>query len=249
MDDDLAYLEAAVKGELETGNRFVPYRSRASSEEIESLQSEEYVSPSFKSQEGTREIYKKLQERIEDDAFLNQLKTAKDSAGHTASTLTPAAVKERDIIASKGSPSPAVPKSVNGDCPSEPPASSTTEERSQVEWEIVQEDGYMTSCDSDFEIVSHDDLIDAIAAYVARVVVLHPASQNLTPAQLQVALCTAMTDLQKGPIRKLIEYCKVAYCGASWTYGVCTMYTAPWLVKLVISAIFTHSRLFLTAIL
>eukprot|EP00854_Cymbomonas_tetramitiformis_P019475 gene19475-23284_t len=185
MDDDLAYLEAAVKGELETGNRFVPYRSRASSEEIESLQSEEYVSPSFKSQEGTREIYKKLQERIEDDAFLNQLKTAKDSAGHTASTLTPAAVKERDIIASKGSPSPAVPKSVNGDCPSEPPASSTTEERSQVEWEIVQEDGYMTSCDSDFEIVSHDDLIDAIAAYVARVVVLHPASQNLTPAQLQ----------------------------------------------------------------
>ena len=90
--------------------------------------------------------------------------------------------------------------------------------------------------------VEREDVVEALAYFIARFVASHPEAANLPPAKLQRALSGALSDLRRGRMRRLWDYGRTAHRWGVWLYGLGAMVENPWLIKALCVALYTGGR-------
>eukprot|EP00249_Psilotum_nudum_P034267 c5306_g1_i2 orf=289-1071(-) len=78
----------------------------------------------------------------------------------------------------------------------------------KVEPNGLDSDGYI--------VVSEEDVVEGMAVFVARCILVNPHAKNMTPKELQDVLSTSLAKLDKGTIWKLWDVVKVFCVAASW---------------------------------
>jgi hypothetical protein len=189
-----------------------------------------YLRHKLATSEGTDEVYANLQREVASPGFLARLRS-----GAAATTSD----EKRS---------------------SESPASSPEETTDSDEAEAVfdAEENLRALCDeasllddaSEYVFVENEDVISAIADFVAAYVTAHPQGAAAAPESLQKALGLALAELRggdKSKVRRVWDYGVGVYRGASWTYATLTSFTNPWIARLIVCAVYTGARLSLGA--
>ena len=188
-----------------------------------------YLRRKLASSEGTDEVYANLQREVASPGFLARLRSG--AAATTSDEKT-----------------------------SESPASSPVECADSADAEAVfdAEENLRVLCDeasllddaSEYVFVETEDVISAIADFVAAYVTAHPQAAAAPPESLQKALGVALAELRgsdKSKVRRVWEYGVGVYRGASWTYATLTSFTNPWIARLIVCAVYTGARVSLGA--
>jgi hypothetical protein len=94
-----------------------------------------------------------------------------------------------------------------------------------------------------FVWVQKQDVLDAMAAFVAEYLATIPEAQHMQPKELQAAIAGSFKELRKGRVRRLWEWGRFVYRYAAFGYGAFSVYENPWLVRAVLAALFTAARI------
>lgn len=93
-----------------------------------------------------------------------------------------------------------------------------------------------------YVLVSRDDVVDAVAHFIASYVASLPQSRDLNPEALRSALSTTLCELRCGKIKKIWAWGKWLYRAAALSYGAFGAYTNPWLARAVLAALWTSAK-------
>ncbi|KAI5081145.1 hypothetical protein GOP47_0004328 [Adiantum capillus-veneris] len=107
--------------------------------------------------------------------------------------------------------------------------------------------------DEGFLLISQDDVIESLAAFVAKLVVSNPNAKSMSPLQIQEVISVAFAKLeQKGKLRKLWSTAKFVYSSVTWTTTIATtavgLYKNPFIVRALFKALTMSSRLVIKAL-
>ena len=102
----------------------------------------------------------------------------------------------------------------------------TRDKEAAAEYNI--EEGYV--------VVRHEDTVDAMAVYLAQVLVNHPHASRLSARELAAVIDKSLRPLE--PRRywlggRYVTYGYYAYLAYSWTATAYSLYRRPWMIKLV----------------
>jgi hypothetical protein len=90
--------------------------------------------------------------------------------------------------------------------------------------------------------VEREDVVEALAFFIARFVACHPEATSLPPAKLQAALSGALRDVRRGKARRLWDWGRNVHRWGVWVYSAASLYENPWLVKALALAFWTAGR-------
>ncbi|CAN0873393.1 hypothetical protein LINGRAHAP2_LOCUS10361 [Linum grandiflorum] len=127
------------------------------------------------------------------------------------------------------------------------PTDTTGEECSS--WDMVNEndlwDGEMGhSEEDDFVLVRQEDIVEGIAGFMAAYLLSLKQTKDLTPNQLQEALCkTFSVKKKKGKLRKAWDGSKVIYNVASWGATAIGIYQNPVILRAATNAFWTSCHI------
>ncbi|PRW59956.1 hypothetical protein C2E21_1782 [Chlorella sorokiniana] len=115
---------------------------------------------------------------------------------------------------------------------------------SQDWWEL-KENGELRVSEQtgDYVLVERDDVVKALAAFIAEYIVSLPEANSMEPRQLQKAVALTMAELRKGRVRRLLDWGKLLYRLGAVGYGAFSMCTNPWVAKAVLAALWSCLRL------
>lgn len=115
---------------------------------------------------------------------------------------------------------------------------------SQDWWEL-KENGELRVSEQtgDYVLVERDDVVKALAAFIAEYIVSLPEANSMDPRQLQKAVALTMAELRKGRVRRLLDWGKLLYRLGAVGYGAFSMCTNPWVAKAVLAALWSCLRL------
>ncbi|CAM6090020.1 unnamed protein product [Calypogeia fissa] len=106
------------------------------------------------------------------------------------------------------------------------------ERDTKFEQDGLGSDGYL--------IITHDDIVDGIASFMARYISSMPQTKGMTPQELQKAISQAFTDLEKkGRLRVLWNCGKFMYTATSWGATAVGLYRNPVIVRAAMMAVWT----------
>ncbi|CAL9127214.1 unnamed protein product [Musa textilis] len=95
----------------------------------------------------------------------------------------------------------------------------------------------------DYVLVRQEDIVDGIASFMAAYLLSLKQTKDLTPNQLQEALCkTFSVKKKKSKLRKAWDGSKVVYNVASWSATAIGVYQNPVLLKAASAAFWTSCR-------
>lgn len=111
-------------------------------------------------------------------------------------------------------------------------------------WDVVSEkdlwEGGNPVSDEDYVLVRQDDIVDGIACFMAAYLLSLKETKDLSPKQLQDALCkTFSMKKQKGKLRKAWDGSKVIYNVASWGATAIGIYQNPAILRAASAAFWT----------
>jgi hypothetical protein len=113
-------------------------------------------------------------------------------------------------------------------------------------WQVTEADtvgSQVSQADLDsYVVVDRHDVVDAIGSFVAAYLATLPEAQNMQPKQLQQALKQAFQELRQSRVRQAWRWGQSLYRAAAVTYSAFSLYTNPWLVRAVLAAVWTASR-------
>ena len=87
-----------------------------------------------------------------------------------------------------------------------------------------------------YVVVRHEDTVDAMAVYLAQVLVNHPHASRLSARELAAVIDKSLRPLEPRrywPGGQYITYGYYAYLAYSWTATAYSLYRRPWMIKLV----------------
>ena len=185
-------------------------------------------------------MYAQLQERVESPQFLEDMKASLHGAGAGGDAAGAASLGEDDGVDfalqfDVNDPewwvADAVPTLANLAAPA-----AATPAAAALAAPLGGDDGYV--------MVEKEDVIDALAAFIAGYVAAHPRASSMPPEQLQRALAAAFGELRaKGQVRRLWDWGVGVYRGVAWTYGTFSAFTNPWVARLLLAAVYTSARI------
>ena len=182
-----------------------------------------YLRRKLATSEGTDEVYANLQREVASPGFLARLRSG--AAATTSDEKTSASPADSDDAI---------------------PAEFDAEENLRA----LCDEASLVDDTSEYVFVETEDVISAIAEFVAAYVTAHPQGQSAAPEKLQKALGVALAELRggdKSKVRLVWDYGVGVYRGASWTYATLTSFTNPWIARLIVCAVYTGARLSLGA--
>lgn len=94
----------------------------------------------------------------------------------------------------------------------------------------------------EYVVVHHEDVILAMAEFLAAYIVTLPESRNMNPEQLQGAVQQALKEMRKGTLQKAWEWGRLVYRTAAFGYGAFAVYTNPWVAIAIMKSLFTCIR-------
>ena len=156
--------------------------------------------------------------------------------------------EEEEATSSISSASVAVAATVLAPAPAPAPASdlAAATTGAPASGAADDEEGYV--------MVEKEDVIDALAAFIAAYIAAHPRASCMPPEKLQLALGSTFGELrrgggggeeggEKGQVRRLWDWGLSVYRGVSWTYGTVSAFTNPWVARLLLAAVYTSARI------
>lgn len=94
----------------------------------------------------------------------------------------------------------------------------------------------------DYVLIDHDDVVNALASFIAAYLVTLPEAQSMKAQDLQKAVRQTLKELRKGKVRRLLDWGRYLYRAAALSYGAFAAYTNPWIAEGVLRAIWTCMR-------
>ncbi|KAF8057106.1 osbI [Scenedesmus sp. PABB004] len=94
-----------------------------------------------------------------------------------------------------------------------------------------------------FVLVSGEDAIEAMAYYIALFLSRAPEARAMDPKQLQAALQQTFTAIRRRRYRVILDWGTWAYRCSAVSYSALQLYSHPWLVRAVVAAIWTSSKM------
>lgn len=208
-------------------------------------ESREWLGPNLDSAEGTQKIYSMLQKVVESPQFLEKISNMchcgagcghgqgcchKDGMhSHTHGEVLRSdwwEVKEDGRLEEKGTTDDVEGEGLTS---ASPESACTTENAASQDLD-------------DYVMIEREDVIEALAVFVARYVVALPEAQDMEPKMLQRAVSNAFLELRMNRIRRLWSWGKYLYRCAALGYSAFSMYQHPWIVAAVLRAMYTSSK-------
>ncbi|XP_042444526.1 uncharacterized protein LOC122029555 isoform X1 [Zingiber officinale] len=110
-------------------------------------------------------------------------------------------------------------------------------------WDDKHFDGKDAIDQDDYVLVKQEDIVDGVAFFMATYLLSLKQTKELTPNQLQAALCkTFSVKKKKSRLRKAWDGSKVVYNVASWSATAIGIYQNPALVKAASVAFWSSCR-------
>ncbi|URD76219.1 hypothetical protein MUK42_09266 [Musa troglodytarum] len=110
-------------------------------------------------------------------------------------------------------------------------------------WEDRPVDGGNDSDQDDYVLVRQEDIVDGIASFMAAYLLALKQTKELTPNQLQDALCkTFSAKKKKSKLQKAWDGSKVIYNVASWSATAIGIYQNPAIVRAASVAFWSSCR-------
>jgi len=189
-----------------------------------------YLRRKLATSEGTDEVYANLQREVASLGFLARLRSglAASSSGCDEDETS------EDVFEGTG---PGIEEEIVLD--------------EETDLRALCEEASLVDDDADYVFVETEDVISAVAEFVAAYLMAHPAASRAPPESLQRALGVALTELRgadKSKVRRVWAYGVGVYRGASWTYATLTSFTNPWIARIIVCAVYTGARLSLGAV-
>ncbi|XP_037428912.1 uncharacterized protein LOC119294757 [Triticum dicoccoides] len=188
----------------------------------------------FVSQECPPDLHNRLVASVNNAGFLAHLEKVRDEPLHQHTKLSIGGVTEVDI----------------GDIP------YTKDEGKTGSWLLVSCDtagGNLEEIsgidDENYVMVNEDDIVDAIATFVARCILEDPKSKSLSSKELQKAVATAlssMTDRKKGI--SFWEAGKVIYILATWGITIAGLYRSRAVLKMAAKGAVVSTKFIMKAL-
>lgn len=169
---------------------------------------------------GTQKVYEWLQDRVEDESFVRCLESAREDAKSNSFSSPPSpALKqvESEVLAQAHEEDEDSERRLNGQ----------EAEGLSEGWELVEK----------------EEVLDAMALFIAAYIQAHPQAMNMKPQELQQALSGAFKELRKSKVVVLWQWGSTIWRLGAMSYGAFTVYTNPWLVRTVLQATWCCSRL------
>jgi hypothetical protein len=94
----------------------------------------------------------------------------------------------------------------------------------------------------DYVVINHDDVVNALANFMAAYIIALPEGKRMEPKQLQKAVKDSLREIRKGKVRKLWDWGRWIYRAAALGYGAFAAYTNPWVAEAVVKTLFTCAR-------
>ncbi|KAF7044253.1 hypothetical protein CFC21_053508 [Triticum aestivum] len=188
----------------------------------------------FVSQECPPDLHNRLVASVNNAGFLAHLEKVRDEPLHQHTKLSIGGVTEVDI----------------GDIP------YTKDEGKTGSWLLVSCDtagGNLEEIsgidDENYVMVNEDDIVDAIATFVARCILEDPKSKSLSSKELQKAVATAlssMTDRKKWI--SFWEAGKVIYILATWGITIAGLYRSRAVLKMAAKGAVVSTKFIMKAL-
>jgi hypothetical protein len=160
------------------------------------------------------QLYQRLEQRIQSDDFTDILERERRRAATTPQPLSPRSLAGSEVL--------------------------------QADWWLLDKeregDTLVTECTGDYVLIDHDDVINALATFIAAYIVALPEARHMKPADLQKAVKLTMKELRKGRVRRLLDWGKLLYRAAALSYGTFAAFTNPWVAEGVLRALWTCIR-------
>lgn len=93
-----------------------------------------------------------------------------------------------------------------------------------------------------YVLVSKQDAVDAMAAFIAACLASVPEARVMEPKQLQKALLTSVQELKTNRVKQLWQWGRFLYRGAAVAYSAFTVYENPWLIRTVLTTLWTSAQ-------
>jgi hypothetical protein len=200
-----------------------------------------WLAAQLDSEEGTHEVLDRLQAAVDAPAFVDKLDAAAVADNGGSSFALPALVGGLDVTRrsfwtwrrSDRNDSAAL-------------AEALLSERAAGECKRADADGGTSaSSESSYVLVSHDDVIDALAEFIARLLIAHPESLQLTHKQLQCALSDAVKVVRRSRMRRMWDWGRSLNRWGLWLYGASSIAAnpaLPWVLRAVGYGLWTAGR-------
>jgi len=200
---------------------------------------------------GTEEVYAKLQARVESPKFLEDMKASLHGPDDDDDDDDEDFAIQFDVNdpAWWGEATGAAATASSAPAPTAAPITSSpsSQEDDPGAAGLASSPLGVGGDDEGYVIVEKEDVIDALAAFIAGFVAAHPRASSMPPEKLQLALGAAFGELRrggdKGQVRRLWDWGVSVYRGVSWTYGAVSAFTNPWIARLLLAAVYTSARI------
>lgn len=179
---------------------------------------------------GTRKVYEWMQLRVEDASFLKCLEESRGwsvlSTKSKEDALNAPALKEveEELLDKKQ-------QSEDDDDENASRANGEEAEGLSEGWELVEK----------------EEVLDAMAMFIAAYIQAHPQASKLTPVEIQKALSVAFKELRKSKVVLLWEWSSTIWRAGAMSYGAFSLYTQPWIVRAALQAMWCGSKLVIGA--
>jgi len=112
--------------------------------------------------------------------------------------------------------------------------------------ELVFADEDESALSGPFVYLHEEDIVDAVAYFVAQCVTRMPECQNLTHEEMLKKLDSTFAELrEKGMFGKIWDWCNFGYSVYGWGSSAWGVYTNPWLAQLIMRGIWSVGTLVL----
>ncbi|KAK9806476.1 hypothetical protein WJX73_001182 [Symbiochloris irregularis] len=180
--------------------------------------------------QGTDQVYEALTRSIEHPDFVEKLHRAREA--HTSHSCRQ--LQGSEVLAESWWQSP------DELGPNYPDATELADGFTEVEADTTPSEPL-----DDYVMVSQEDVVDSIGTFVAAYLMQLPEANKMKPEELQVAIKDALQALRKGRVRRLWEWGRCIYRCIAFSYGAFSVYENPWLVRALLAAIWTASKIIL----
>lgn len=125
------------------------------------------------------------------------------------------------------------------------PGGSSHEVLSNDWWSISDGESFedLPAHADSYVIVNHDDVLEAIGAFVAAYLSTLPEAQSMQPLELQAALTQTFKEMRKSRLHRVWQWGRSFYRCAAVSYSAFSLYTNPWIARAVLASIWTASRI------
>ncbi len=99
----------------------------------------------------------------------------------------------------------------------------------------------------DWQLVDQQDVVDAVASFIAAYMLEQPEARGMSPEKLQAALALTFKELRKGRMQSLWAWGRTLYRYGAVGYGAYGLYSNPWVARASLQALWACAKVICSA--